>query len=209
MTFPFQIDAFSGPHVLNFGGGVTFWRPFLHWGQLATILAWKHRRRCWRAASRDRAPNGFRVWCGSFFVSRGGSGSPKTCPKASQKLLVEGIKWNMNIFWKDIRNEGSISPFASVYCWVFVSLDKWSLQEFSWSHHVKCRRNWSYFHLLGHRPTGNMKGLMPSLIVPAAVLSFTSSNIAQPVAECHADGWRETQFRDAMMETRGRPTDHE
>ena len=96
----------------------------------------------------------------------------------------------MNIFWKNIRLKAPSVHFASVYCWVFVSLDKWSWQGFSsWSDHVKCRRNWSYFHLLGHRPTGNMKGLMPSLIVPAAVLSFTSSNLAQPLAECHADGW--------------------
>lgn len=96
-------------------------------------------------------------------------------------------------FWKDIRLKAPSVHFASVSCWVFVSLDMWSWQGFSsWSDHVKCRRNWSYFHLLGHRPTGNMKGLMPSLMVPAAVLSFTSSNLAQPVAECHADGGRNT-----------------
>ena len=78
----------------------------------------------------------------------------------------------MNIRWKDMSwryLKASSVHFKHQCVAESLSLAVWSWQGFWWSHHVKCRWNWSYFHLWGHPYTGNMKGLMPlpGLIVPA------------------------------------------
>ncbi len=67
----------------------------------------------------------------------------------------------MNICWKDMSwryLKASSVHFKHQCIAESLSLAVWSWQGFWWSHHVKCRRNWSYFHLLGHPYTGKMKG---------------------------------------------------